>query len=80
VFNTVHQTDWSNAVKIADYVAVRALMIVLILWSTTRWYPNYLALAALITLILWATTRPCLRNASFGTLTQFQTTALDLDQ
>jgi hypothetical protein len=53
----VHQTDWSNALKIADYIAVGALMIVLILWSATRWFPDYLAIAALITLILWATTR-----------------------
>jgi hypothetical protein len=57
VFNTVHQTGWSNAVTIADYIVVGALMIVLILWSATRWFPDYLALAALITLILWANAR-----------------------
>jgi hypothetical protein len=31
VFNTVHQTGGSNAMTIADYIAVGALMIVLIL-------------------------------------------------
>jgi hypothetical protein len=42
---------------IADYIAVGALMIVLILWSATRLLPDYIALAALITLILWAAAR-----------------------
>jgi hypothetical protein len=56
----------SNAVTIADYIAVGALMIVLILWSATRLLPDYIAVAALITLILW---EGCLCNASFDTLT-----------
>jgi hypothetical protein len=57
VFNTVHQAGRSNATTIADYIAVGALMIVLILWSATRLFPDYLRSAALITLILWAATR-----------------------
>ena len=42
---------------IADYIAVGALMVVLILWSATRLFPDYIAIAALITLILWAAAR-----------------------
>jgi hypothetical protein len=42
---------------IADYIAVGALMIVLILWSATRLFPDYIAVAALIALILWAAAR-----------------------
>jgi hypothetical protein len=42
---------------IADYIAVGALMIVLILSSTTRLFFDYIAIAALITLILWAAAR-----------------------
>jgi hypothetical protein len=57
VFNTVRVIGGSNAVTIADYIAVGALMIVLILWSATRLFPDYIALAALITLILWAAAR-----------------------
>jgi hypothetical protein len=57
VFNTLHQTGGSNAMTIADYIAVGALMIVLILWSATRLFPDYIALAALIALILWAAAR-----------------------
>ena len=37
---------------IADYIAVGALMVVLILWSATRLFPDYISIAALITLIL----------------------------
>jgi phosphatidylglycerophosphate synthase len=42
---------------IADYIAVGALMIVLMLWSGTRLFPDYIAVVALITLILWAAAR-----------------------
>ena len=42
---------------IADYIAVGALMVVLILWSATRLFLAYIAIAALITLILWAAAR-----------------------
>jgi hypothetical protein len=42
---------------IADYIAVAALMIVLILWSATRLFPDYIALTALIALILWAASK-----------------------
>jgi hypothetical protein len=42
---------------IADYVAVGAAMVVLILWSATRLFSDYIAIAALITLILWAAAR-----------------------
>jgi len=41
----------------ADYIAVGALMVVLILWSAARLFPDYIAIAALITLILWAAAR-----------------------
>ena len=54
---TVHQAGESDAMTIADYIAVGALMIVLILWSATRLFPDYIAIAALITLILWAVAR-----------------------
>ena len=58
VFDTVRrQAGESNAMTIADYIAVSALMVVLILWSTTRLFPDYIAIAALITLILWAAAR-----------------------
>ena len=57
MFNTVHQAGGSNAMTIADYIAVGALMIVLILWSATRLFPDYIALAALIMLTLWAAGR-----------------------
>ena len=30
---------------IADYIAVGALMVVLVLWSATRLFPDYIALA-----------------------------------
>ena len=56
---------------IADYIAVAALMIVLILWSATRLFPDYIALTALIALILWAA-QNYLRNASLDILTQFK--------
>jgi len=68
VFDTVHQAGERNAMTIADYIAVGALMVVLILWSATRLFLAYIAIAALITLILWA----CLRNASLDILTQFK--------
>jgi hypothetical protein len=42
---------------IVDYIAVAAPMVVLILWSATRLFPDYIAVAALITLILWAAAR-----------------------
>ena len=42
---------------IVDYIAVAALMVVLILSSTTRLFHDYIAVAALITLILWAAAR-----------------------
>ena len=42
---------------IANYIAVGALIVVLILWSATRLFPDYIALAALIALILWAAAR-----------------------
>ena len=42
---------------IADYITVGALMIVLILWSATRLFPDYIALTALIALILWAASK-----------------------
>ena len=57
VFDTVHQAGERNAMTIADYIAVGALMVVLILWSATRLFPDYIAIAALITLILWAAAR-----------------------
>jgi hypothetical protein len=57
VFNTVHQAGGSNAMTIADYIAVGALMMVLILWSATSLFPDYIAVAAPITLILWAAAR-----------------------
>ena len=41
----------------ADYIAVGALMVVLILWSATRLFPDYIAIAALLALILWAAAR-----------------------
>ena len=53
VFDTVHQTGGSNAMTIADYIAVGALMIVLILWSATKLFPDYIAVAAL----MWAAAR-----------------------
>jgi hypothetical protein len=46
-----------NAMAIPDCVAVGALMLVLILWSTTRLFPDYIAVAALIMLIPWAAAR-----------------------
>ena len=42
---------------IADYITVGALMIALVLWSATRLFPDYIAVAALIALILWAAAR-----------------------
>jgi hypothetical protein len=57
MFNTVHQAGGSNAMTIADYITVSALMMVLILWSATRSFPDYIAVAALIALILWAAAR-----------------------
>ena len=42
---------------IADYIAVGASMVVLILWSATRLFPDYIAIAALLALILWAAAR-----------------------
>ena len=57
VFDTVHQAGERNAMTIADYIAVGALMVVLILWSATRLFLAYIAIAALITLILWAVAR-----------------------
>ena len=42
---------------IADYIAVGALMVVLILWSAARLFPDYIAIAALLALILWAAAR-----------------------
>jgi len=54
VFNTVHQTGGGNAMTIADYITVGA---VLILRSGTRVFPDYVAVAALIALILWAAAR-----------------------
>ena len=55
VFDTVHQAG--KAMIIADYIAVGILMVGLILWSATRLFPDYIAIAALITLILWAAVR-----------------------
>ena len=41
VFDTVRrQAGESNAMTIADYIAVGALMIVLVLWSGTRLFPD----------------------------------------
>ena len=57
VFETVRQVGENNAMTIADYIAVGALMVVLILWSATRLFLAYIAIAALITLILWAAAR-----------------------
>ena len=42
---------------IVDYIAVSTLMVVLTLWSATKLFPDYIAIAALITLILWAAAR-----------------------
>jgi hypothetical protein len=42
---------------IRDYIGVGALMIMLILWSVTRLFPDYIAVAALMMLILWAAAR-----------------------
>jgi len=52
--NTARLAGGSNAMTIADYIAVGALMIASILWSATRLFSDYIAVAALITLILWA--------------------------
>jgi hypothetical protein len=49
----VHQAGASNAATIADYLAVGALMIVVILLSATKMFRLYRGRCSLITLILW---------------------------
>jgi hypothetical protein len=42
---------------IPDYISVGARMIILIVWSGTRLFPDYIVVAALMMLTLWAAAR-----------------------